>query len=619
MAFALLGPTVTQTGGTDATRDTPQGIIDAGFGTLTSTRTITMGNYHLLIDGFYEDTGWTYVFQTGKRMVAGGSCNWVSGYKTNDTYFGGATFNIAAVGSSDVAIANAGATLYWYDVTIDNKTYPTPNSRIRMNALNASSELVLTMKNPSYLFNNIGDIALFELKYYTAFIRHGAGLGGIDKFLHVSETTNSLYNNAFTGDIVYDQYQPVSLIDDPVHFYSIIGTKSLVLNNPTLNTDRLRIYNNGEVIRINQDLDIELSSNLTDKSGINVYAFTQDGSYQFPLTSVTDYDGKVVSRLLDVWSGSGNSNANYNVPNTISDKRAIVIAFAKYGLEYLTSTFDDVIGNGVFDVKVFRSSDTNITETDKTIVDAYTSLEPLDNINDRARSWKFDPANVEVPTIADQLFAANGSELILHNNWSLVLDNTATEVFAVNTATSTVTIKAASLEEGAKFKTLKAQGTGTITAANSEPLNVAISDANGDSSVTPTIPVGYAVDGFYDSAAHADAGGATGLLLAGGDGALRYQSAMLGGVSGFWRLVNSSDGSEATYAYTFPATAGAYSIQILTSALAASIAAIKAVVDTLPTAAGIRSELSPELTKIDENLDKPSSELSKEITNAALL
>ena len=399
MAFSLSGSIITQSGGSSSSRDTPQGIINAGYGTLTATRTITIGNYHLQIDGFYEDTGWTYIFPSGRRMIAGATCNWVSGYKTGTTYFGGASFNIAAVGSSDVAIANAGATLYWYGVTIDNKTYPATNSRMVMNTLNSASEVVLTMKNPSYLVNNIGNIALFELDYFTLFIRHGVNVGRLDKFLHVSTSTNNIYNNVYAQDIIYNNYQPVSTTNDSVNFFSTAGTRNLVLNNPLLDTTKLRIYRNNEVIRINEDLNIEVNTNLTQKDGVDIHAFTQDGTYQFPLASSTDTDGKVTARLLNVWRGNGNTASAYNVPSTIVDRRAVTVVFAKYGMEYLTADYNDVIGNGAFSISVFRASDTNVTETNEATVDAYTSLDDLKKVYDFFYSKKIAAANIEIPTI----------------------------------------------------------------------------------------------------------------------------------------------------------------------------------------------------------------------------
>ncbi|MDA8956489.1 hypothetical protein N9H19_02600 [Flavobacteriales bacterium] len=478
MAFSLSGTVVTQSGQTDSTRDTPQGIIDAGYGTLTGAKTITMGNYHLIVNGFYEDTGWTYIFSSGKRPIAGGSSNWLSGNKVNSNYYGGATFNIYSVGSSDVDITYAGATLFWYGVTIDNKSN---QSRLRMQTLNSSSEVVLTLINPSYLVNNVGDTALFELDYYTQFIRHGGNVGLLDKFLHVSNGDNNIYNNAYGSDIVYDGYQPVSLNNGNVNFFSTTGTRNLVLNNPTVDTTKLRIYRNGEVIRINQDLNIQVSSNLPDLSDIDIHVFTQDDSYQFTLTSTTDSDGKATVRLLDIWRGNGNTAFAYLVPSTIVDRRAIKIVFAKYDMEYLVASYDDVIGEGEFSAPVFRASDTDITELNKATVDAYTSLDPLDKIKDRAKSWNLDPANIQVPTIDDQLFTANGSELVLHTNWSLVIDGTAADVFSPDAATRIITIKAASLDAGTKFKTIRAQGTGTITAANSELITVGYIDAYGDS------------------------------------------------------------------------------------------------------------------------------------------
>ena len=470
----LSGAIITQSGGSLSSRGTPQDIIDAGYGTLTGAKTITMGNYHLIVNGFYEDTGWTYIFSSGRRMIAGSSCNWVSGKSTNGQYYDGAIFNIYSVsGSSDVNISQTDATLFWYGVIIDNKSL---QSRLRMNPLNATSEVVLTLKNPSYLTNNVGDIALFELSHYTAFIRHGANVGRLDKFLHVSPISNSIYNNTYAQDIIYNLYQPISETGQSINFYSITGTRDLVLNNPILDTDKLWIYRNGEVIRINEDLEISVSSNSSQLNGIDIHVFTQDGSYQFPLSSVTDTDGEVTARLLDIWRGNGNEVSAYNIPSTIVDRRAVKIVFARYDINYKTTDYNDVIGNGVFPVTVFRAEDINISESDKTVVDSYTKIDNLDNLYDRAKSWKVDAANIEHPTL-DSLLVLNDQKTLLLGNHDLVIDRNATAAFSVDKTNRIITIKADTLVIGDKFTSI--QTTGTITTQNGATLEFGYTDDSG--------------------------------------------------------------------------------------------------------------------------------------------
>ena len=200
------------------------------------------------------------------------------------------------------------------------------------------------------------------------------------------------------------------------------------------------------------------------------------------LLGTTDVSGNYADRKL---IGVVVSNIGANVTmdrRTASNDTTDVDDFKIIGYNHNLSTAQvSLKGAGVKEVSWVLIDDANITETTKATVDAYTSIDNLDQLYDRAKSWKVDSANVEVPTISDLLFVGSGTELVLHNNWYLVLNSTATEVFDVDSTSKTITIKAASLNEGTKFKTLKAQGTGTITAANSELINVGYIDANGDS------------------------------------------------------------------------------------------------------------------------------------------
>ena len=172
-------------------------------------------------------------------------------------------------------------------------------------------------------------------------------------------------------------------------------------------------------------------------------------------------------------------NGNQTRTSRVTNNELSKYVFA-YGYQVSSEEVISTQRSTDYDAQTSLVADNYYTLT-KTVADALTSISTLDELYDRAKSWKIDNLALEVPTIADLLFTANGTELLLHNNWNLVLDNTATEVFDVDSTSKTITIKAASLNEGTKLKTLKAQGTGTITAANSELINVGYIDADGDS------------------------------------------------------------------------------------------------------------------------------------------
>ena len=101
----------------------------------------------------------------------------------------------------------------------------------------------------------------------------------------------------------------------------------------------------------------------------------------------------------------------------------------------------------------------------KSAVTALTVAATLDDVYDLAKLWKVTAvqANLEFPNILTQVATEAGTSLDF-GTANIVVDATAIAVFAVNTGTNTVTIKAASLAAGTKFSKLVTSG--TITFAN---------------------------------------------------------------------------------------------------------------------------------------------------------
>ena len=72
--------------------------------------------------------------------------------------------------------------------------------------------------------------------------------------------------------------------------------------------------------------------------------------------------------------------------------------------------------------------DTNISQTDKSIIDAYTEIETLDKLYDRSSSWKVDNLAEEYPAIDSPLIAVTGTTLDLGSQ-NLIVDATAADAF----------------------------------------------------------------------------------------------------------------------------------------------------------------------------------------------
>ena len=128
----------------------------------------------------------------------------------------------------------------------------------------------------------------------------------------------------------------------------------------------------------------------------------------------------------------------------------------------------DLLGTGLKTVPWTLFDDLSISETNRVTVDGYATIDNLDQLYDRAKSWKVTTANIEYPTISTQPVTADGTVLDLGNR-NLIVNPSAGSVFAINTGTNTITIKStAALVAGTKFSSIKTSG--TVSTANGASL-----------------------------------------------------------------------------------------------------------------------------------------------------
>ncbi len=100
--------------------------------------------------------------------------------------------------------------------------------------------------------------------------------------------------------------------------------------------------------------------------------------------------------------------------------------------------YDDfaVIGTGTAERRLVKT-DGNVSETDKTIVDAYTYLNTSAQIYDGNKFWKFDSAaNYQLPTLGTLPLTRVGGTI--NSTFPIVLDETATDLFDFDGTTITI-------------------------------------------------------------------------------------------------------------------------------------------------------------------------------------
>lgn len=500
-AFAgvtLSGSTITQSGGSATNRDTPQTIIDAGYGTLIGHKVIRIENRDLTINGFYEDTGWTYVFSNNYDFYAGATCNWVSGEKRDGKYIYGAIFRLGprSAASGHDLMAN-GATLFWYGVSIfsEGTTGGQARSRYITANVNSSSEVVLYTSDLSYLYNNFGDTALLEFHFLGKnSLRVGPNYGEPDKFVWVAaedDATLLFFNKVYTGnpgytagDVVITGLEPTMTGTQKISFVNAAGTRRYILNYPTIELSRIRTTAQTHHIEFNGLLNIDLAfeSGVSDQSGVAVHAFS--GTHDFGLSSTSNASGEIHDVELtktyyaqNSTGGTGDTGIDLTASQTITDRRDVDLALLRYDLNLVKLDRSNVGLEGKTEISQLMTTDNNITQTTKATVDAYTTIENLEKLYDRAKSWKVESANVEHPSLDKLLITANGKELDL-DDYDLVVDKTAASAFSVDTTNKKITIKANELDDTDKFNVIET--TGTVTTTNGATIDdgILVKDSN---------------------------------------------------------------------------------------------------------------------------------------------
>jgi len=225
-----------------------------------------------------------------------------------------------------------------------------------------------------------------------------------------------------------------------------------------------------------------------NRAAYSSYAPGRSNTPDFPEGNLDlTYTGNIIngeSSIFEVVTGLMKQNANgggnsdypwdYRSKNGNSDD---VFDVQLVGYHYLPVVITTALkGAGLQEIDWTLFDDPSITEANKATVDAYTEIDNLDKLYDRAKSWKIDNVGLEYPAVDEQLITANGIELDLGNR-SLVIDATAASAFAVNTGTNIITIKASALEEGSTFSKIKT--TGTVSVQNSALLKTGYIDTTG--------------------------------------------------------------------------------------------------------------------------------------------
>ena len=183
--------------------------------------------------------------------------------------------------------------------------------------------------------------------------------------------------------------------------------------------------------------------------------------------SATNYTLRKAYNLLS--SAGGVATLNVLLAAGLNDNAMVRRAAVQTGDLYAFTCFSylseptvttpiNLAGAGIKLATVVQLRDFSVSQTVKATVDAYTVIDTLDKLYDRAKSFLFDNFDGQTAT----LLAGNGT-IIDAGVINIVVNPAAATAFAYNAGTNTITIKATTLTAGTKFKTLSTTGTVTVT------------------------------------------------------------------------------------------------------------------------------------------------------------
>jgi hypothetical protein len=153
------------------------------------------------------------------------------------------------------------------------------------------------------------------------------------------------------------------------------------------------------------------------------------------------------------------------------------LIITKYKYEYF---FRKRVLDKKIEEDIILLEDRALTQTDASVVSLYPTIENSSKLYDRAKLWKIQNMNIDVPTLSELLIKGVGRQLTIPENWDLCLDNTAGEAFSVDKTNKCITIRTQVLEAG-KYNRLKVGG--LIKYTNDEYINFPHCDSEKDSYV----------------------------------------------------------------------------------------------------------------------------------------
>lgn len=318
---------------------------------------------------------------------------------------------------------------------------------------------------------NTGQRGVVTIKKEVSFnIKDASGTALEDVKLYLEDNPSTYAKNA----VFLKSKSP-----DTTNGYASSGDSTITRGTVNANGDMVYDYSTSEVYNKTSDASGDIAK-FEVLTGVQIHEYNTNDS-----DAATIYGMHIRSNGYWAFSSSDNRGPAYSDWDTANfgnfyrvDRRSdsntnaddFTFKFCSYGHSLSTSS-QTLKGLGELTVTWVLFDDLTITESDKTVVDAYTEIETSTKFYDRAKSYLTDNYAGEGATIV----ARAGDEINL-GSYNLVVDATASSAFAFDG--TTITIKASTFTGGLTT-------TGTITLSNGASVLGQYTDANGTNIILP--------------------------------------------------------------------------------------------------------------------------------------
>jgi len=265
---------------------------------------------------------------------------------------------------------------------------------------------------------------------------------------------------------------------DTTNGYTAVGSSPITRGTPNTNGDMVYDYSTSEVYNKTSDVNGDIAKfevltgvqiheyNTSDADAATIYGMhIHNGRWRYSSSDLTQasYSDWDTANFGNFYRVDRRSDSNTNADD-------FTFKFCSYK-HSLSSSSQALKGLGELAVNWVLFDDLSISESNKTIVDAYSEIENSAKFYDRAKAYLFDNYAGEISTIVTR----SGNEIDL-GSYNLVVDATATSAFSISG--TTLTIKASTF-------TGDLTTTGTITLSNGAVILGQYTDANGTNIILP--------------------------------------------------------------------------------------------------------------------------------------